>query len=82
MLKVDTFGAQSRTCTSAKALEQHLRGRRHLKKAHQLAGLPPPVKTRKKKAKGPRSDFKEVPFLKFQEKFSHSCDLWVGGFVA
>jgi len=41
------------TCTSAKALEQHLRGRRHLKKAHQLAGLPPPVKTRKKKAKGP-----------------------------
>ena len=52
VLKVDT-GAQSRTCTSAKALEQHLRGRRHLKKAHQLAGLPPPVKARKKKAKGP-----------------------------
>ena len=53
MLKVDTSAAQSRTCTSAKALEQHLRGRRHLKKAHQLAGLPPPVKQRKKKAKGP-----------------------------
>ena len=42
----------SRTCTSEKSLQQHLRSKRHLKNIRrQQVGPPPPMKLPKKRAK-------------------------------